>query len=119
MIVSVHHYELAESATDRAFRAAVREAERRGLFDLPGLVDYRFLRGLKGARRDGYAALWTYESEAAWERLWGPVEDPVPKAEYPERWVEWEDDLLAPLLADDPDEIDYTSYEVIDGASGE
>lgn len=116
MMVSVHHYELAADATDEAFREAVSEAERRGCFDLPGLVGYRFLRGVKGNRQGRFAAEWVYESRAAWENLWGPVEDPHPKSAYPDEWVKWEDDLLAPLLAGDPDEIEFTSYEVV--ASG-
>lgn len=111
-ILSVHEYELADAATDEEFREAVREAERRGLFDLPGLSEHRFLRGIKGRRRGGYTALWTYESREAWRALWGSVEDPVPKAEYPERWHVWEDELLAPLLAGDPDDVSYTTYEV-------
>lgn len=116
MILSVHHYDLAESTTPAAFREAVREAERRGLFDLPGLVEYRFLRGIRGRRSDEFSAVWTYESLDAWERLWGPVDDPVDEAEYPDRWSEWEDDLLDPLIEGDPDEIDYTAYEVLDTA---
>lgn len=114
VIVSVHHYELAESATDRAFRDAVREAERRDLFDLPGLVEYRFLCGIKGVRKGGYAAVWTYESREAWEDLWGPIEDPISKDEYPESWTVWEDELLASVLDGDPDEIEYTSYETFE-----
>jgi hypothetical protein len=85
MIVSVHHYELAESTTQAAFRDAVREAERRGLSDLPGLVEYRFVRGLRGMRTDEFSAVWTYESREAWERLWGSVDDPVDKEEYPDQ----------------------------------
>ena len=38
----------------------VHEAEHRACFNPPGLVDYRFLRGVKGARRDTFAAIWTY-----------------------------------------------------------
>jgi hypothetical protein len=86
MIVSVHHYELAESTTQAAFRDAVREAERRGLSDLPGLVEYRFVRGIRGMRTDEFSAVWTYESREAWERLWGSVDDPVDKEEYPDQW---------------------------------
>ena len=114
MIVSVHHYELAESTPPSEFRDAVAEAVNRGLFeDVPGLVDYRIGRGIKGDRTDKFAAVWTYESRKAWVDVWGPVGDPVPKSEYPDAWLEWEDELLDPLLADDPDEIEYTSYELI------
>ena len=118
MIVSIHHYELAESATDQEFHDAIREAERQGLFDLPGLVEYRFLRGIKGTRKDGYTALWMYESRQAWQALWGPSEDPVSQGEYPDKWKQWEEELLAPLIPGNPDNIDYTSYETIDSSDG-
>lgn len=118
MIISIHHYELAESATNQEFHDAVREAERRRLFDLPGLVEYQFLRGIKGSRKDGYTALWMYDSREAWQNLWGSSEDPVSQEEYPDKWNQWEEELLAPLIAGDPDDIDYTSYEVIDSSDG-
>lgn len=109
-VVSVHEYELVEDADGSDLEAAVAAAERRGLFDLPGLVDYRFLRGVKGDREGRHAAVWTYESREAWEALWGPPEDPNPPAEYPDGWREWEEDLLGPLLPEDPDDVSFTSY---------
>lgn len=118
MIVSIHHSELGASATDREFRDAVREAERRDLFDLPGLVEYRFLQGIRGDRDGSYTAIWTYESREAWRNLWGPVDDPVSKDDHPEQWRAWEDELLAPVLSGDPDEITYTSYDVIESSAG-
>ena len=117
MLVSIHHYELAPDASATDFREAVRTAERRDLFDLPGLVDYRFLRGIKGARRGQFTALWYYESRDAWEAIWGTVEDPVPPAEYPDGWQAWEE-LLEPILASDPDAIDFTTYEVLPSKDG-
>lgn len=114
MIVSIHQYELAADAEPADFRAAVTEATDRGLFEaIPGLVEYRIGRGIKGARAGQFAALWFYESRTAWESVWGPVDDPAPKDEYPEAWLVWEDELLDPVLADDPDEIVYTSYELL------
>jgi hypothetical protein len=113
VLVSVHHYELADSTTDAAFREAVAEAETRDLFDLPGLAEYRFLHGVKGAREGRYAAQWVYESHEAWAGLWGPADDPLPPSEYPERWHVWEDELLDPLLVGDADDIEFTTYEVI------
>jgi hypothetical protein len=55
-----------------------------------------------------------YESRQAWRTLWGSSEDPVSQDEYPDKWKRWEEDLLAPLISENPDDIDYTSYEVID-----
>jgi hypothetical protein len=41
------------------------------------------------------------------------VDHPFSKADYPENWKKWEDDVLAPYLATEPDEISFTSYESI------
>lgn len=114
MVVSVHHYELAESAAPSEFREAVSAAVNRGLFEqIPGLIEYRIGHGIRGARTGEFAALWVYESKEAWVDVWGPVGDPVAKSDYPEPWLTWEDELLDPILADDPDTITYTSYELI------
>jgi len=110
-VISVHEYVLRDGVTGERFERAVDEAEARGLFDLPGLDAYHFVKGIRGSREGHYAAIWVYESKAAWEALWGPVDDPIDKAAYPERWRVWEDEVLSPLLAEKPDEIIYTSYE--------
>lgn len=114
MITSIHRYELAASADPSDFYDAVDEAVDRGVFDrIPGLAGYQILHGIKGERTEEFAAVWMYESRAAWRDVWGPVSNPVPKAEYPDAWLTWEEELLDPILAEDPDEIEYTSYEVI------
>lgn len=113
--VSVHEYELSENASVPEFREIVHEAEQRGLFDLDGLAGYRFLYGVRGAREGKLAALWFWESEEAWEALWGPPGEPKPREEYPEAWKVWEDELLRPLLSEDPDEIRFTSYRTVEG----
>jgi hypothetical protein len=112
-VISIHEYELRPDVPGAAFERALRDAENRGLFDLPGLAQHYFLRGLKGARRHAYTAIWIFESREAWERLWGTVEVPRPPAEYPERWKIWEDTILAPFLTQDPDTIRFTSYEEV------
>lgn len=112
MIVSVHHYELVDTTTPDEFEAAVRTAERRGLVDLPGLVDWWFLRGSRGEHENGFAAVWIYQDRQSWANPWGPVGEPVTKNDSPEEWRVWEDDILAPLITGDPDRIDYTSFEV-------
>jgi hypothetical protein len=112
-VVSVHEYELRPGIEPADFERALRDAERRGLFDLPGLGEHHFLRGLKGARRGAYAAVWIFDSREAWEKLWGPPGAPLPPSQYPEKWQVWENEILAPLLSQDPDTIRFTSYEEI------
>jgi hypothetical protein len=68
-------------------------------------------KGAKGVRRGAYAAVWIYESREAWERLWGTAEHPRPSREYPDTWRIWEEELLAPFLANRPDDLRFTAYE--------
>jgi hypothetical protein len=112
-VISVHEYELKPNVQGAAFERAMHDAERRGLFDLPGLTDHYFLRGLKGARRGAYTAIWIFESREVWEKLWGTVESPRPAAEYPETWKIWENAILALFLTQHPDTIRFTSYEEV------
>jgi hypothetical protein len=112
-VISIHEYELKPGVDADDFERAVRDAERRHLFDLPGLSEHCFLRGMKGDRRSCYAAVWVYDSRAAWEALWGPLDAPRPPSEYPQNWKIWENEVLAPLLARHPDTIRFTSYEEV------
>ena len=112
-VVSVHEYELKPGVQAADFERALHDAERRGLFDLPGLSEHHFLRGLKGTRRDGYAAIWIFESREAWEELWGSPDAPRPPSHYPQKWQVWENEVLAPFLTRDPDTICFTSYQEI------
>lgn len=110
-MVSIHEYELRPDVNPSDFERAVCEAERRGLFALPGLVEHRFLKGVKGARQGAYTAVWVFESREAWERLWGRVDRPRAFADYPPTWKTWESEVLARFLDRDPDTIRFTSYE--------
>jgi len=110
-IVSIHEYDLKPGITAEQFERVLRDAEARGLFQLPGLVAHHFVKGAKGARQGAYAAVWIYESREAWERLWGTPEDPRPPQEYPDAWKVWEQELLTPVLMDHPDAIRFTAYE--------
>ena len=75
-VISLHEYDLKPGADEPAFERAIHEAERRGLFALPGLIEYHFLKGIKGARKGRYTAVWVFESREAWESLWGSLEAP-------------------------------------------
>lgn len=113
-VVSIHEYELKDGVGPDAFEAAIRHAEARGLFALPGLIGHHFMRGLKGMRVARYAAIWIYESREAWERLWGTPEQPLRYDDYPPQWRTWEEEFLIPLLDRNPDTIRFTTYEELD-----
>jgi len=112
-VISIHDYILKPGVEEHQFENALRTAQERGLFHLSGLVAYHFVKGIKGERQGQYTAIWIYKSREAWEALWGSVEQPRGKHEYPANWQIWEDDILAPLLTQEPDVIRFTSYEAL------
>ena len=112
-VISIHEYELKPSVDGARFERAFKEAEARGLFELPGLLQYHFVKGIRGARKCKYAVIWIYENKKAWEQLWGPVDQPISKSNYLEKWLTWEDEVLAPFLRQEPDAISFTSYLVL------
>jgi hypothetical protein len=117
-VISVHEYILKPTVDEKLFERTIQEAEKRGLFRLPGLDGYHMLKGIKGSRRGCYAAIWVYEDRQAWEDLWGSPEYPKERKDYPENWRVWEE-ILSSFLTDDPDEIQFTVYEDFFGGLGE
>lgn len=113
-VISIHEYILKPNVAEDTFKRAIQEAQERDLFQLPGLMEVHFLQGIKGKRCDQFTAIWVYESREAWERCWGPPDQPRGKENYLENWKTWEEEILAPILDRDPDQIDYTSYELIE-----
>jgi hypothetical protein len=113
-IISVHEYVLKPGADESRFEQALQDAAARGLVRLPGLIGFHFVKGIKGVRQGGYAAIWVYESRAAWEALWGTPERPRAAKDYPATWHVWEDEVLAPFLYQDPDRISFTTYEALE-----
>ena len=114
-VVSIHEYELKPGINVEQFEQVLRDAEARGLLQLPGLVAHYLVKGTKGVRRGAYAAVWIYESREAWEHLWGTPEHPRLPQDYPDTWRVWEQNLLAPFLRDHPDAISFTAYEELQG----
>ncbi len=112
-VISIHRYELRPGASPAQLRAAFRSAGQRRLFALSGLRSVRLVRGIKGEHHECLATLWEYESQDAWEALWGPPEVPKVAAQYPEPWMAWEESL-APLLDRPPDSVTYTAFEVLE-----
>ena len=56
-IISIHEYDLKPGTNIGQFERILRDAEARGLLQLPGLVAHHFVKGAKGVRRGAYAAL--------------------------------------------------------------
>jgi hypothetical protein len=71
-VVSIHEYQLKPDADRIAFERAFRNAEERGLFGLPGLIEHHFLKGLKGTQQAGYSAVCDQ-----WPHIGRPREFPV------------------------------------------
>ncbi len=111
LIISIHEYELKPGVDEEEFEKAFHSAKEKGLFNLPGLKEYHLIKGIRGDRKNKYAAIWIYESEDAWEKLWGPVGEPKSKDEYPDEWKRWEDEILSEFLITEPDKITFTSYK--------
>jgi hypothetical protein len=110
-VISVHEYILKEGVNDQEFEQAIQTAKARGLLRLPGLIEYYFTKGIRGGRTGKYAAIWVYESKEAWQKLWGPVGHPRAKQNYPKNWKIWENEILKPFLTEDPDKINFNTYE--------
>jgi len=109
-LISIHEYDLKPEVDTADFERAIRDAEGRGLLHLPGLVAHHLVKGVKGERSGAYAAIWVYESQEAWEQIWGPAAHPRRYPHYPENWKVWEREVLAPFLVRDPDAIRFTAY---------
>ena len=114
-VISIHEYVLKPDVQEEQFVCAIRDACKRKIFELPGLIDFRFLKGLRGSRQGCFSAMWIYENRTAWENLWGSLEEPISKDQYPTNWKIWEDEFLAPLIQQEPDNIQFTAYQEILG----
>ena len=110
-VISVHEYNLKPGVDEQRFENAILDAKKRALLGLPGLVDYFLVKGIRGFRNGKYTAVWVYESIEAWENLWGPINKPISKADYPQNWHVWENEVLQPFLDQDPDKIKFTAYQ--------
>ncbi len=106
----MHEYVLRSNVDLDQFEQAVLDARDKGILEIAGLERVAFVRGIRGERHNLYAAIWFYESKEAWESLWGPVDQPHAKHDYPQAWRVWEDEILAPFLDRDPDKITFTTY---------
>ena len=113
-VISIHEYELKPGVSGKEFEQAIKAAEQEDLFNLPGLEDHLFLKGVKGHRKGQYAVIWIYRNKQVWEALWGTPDKPVTQENYPESWKRWENEILARYIIGDPDKIVYTSYEVLE-----
>lgn len=88
LIIIIHEYEIKPDVNKKDFEYASKEADKKGLFKLPGLKEYHFVKGKLGSRKDMYAAIWIYESREAWE-----------------------DEVLTDFLIGESEKITFTSYK--------
>jgi hypothetical protein len=110
-IVAVHELDLKPGADRAAFERVVRRETADLARHMPGLVERRFLIGLKAARKGEYAMLWVFESQAALEALFGTESDP---RSGPDAFVRYEAAIGPYLAAARPDLIRFTDYLEID-----
>ncbi|TAK23892.1 MAG: hypothetical protein EPO26_07420 [Chloroflexota bacterium] len=111
-IIGVHELDLKPDADRAVFESVVRrEIAELGLA-MPGLVERRFLIGVKEARKGQHAMLWVFESQAAHEALFGTESEPLPG---PEAFLRYEAAIAPFLAAPSPDRIRFTDYLEIDG----
>lgn len=61
-IISLHYCNLLPGADKARFEQALRQAQGSGLFRLPDLVDYHFIKGIKWEWCGRYTAVWIYDS---------------------------------------------------------
>ena len=110
-VISIHEYQLKEGITEEQFETAVAKAREQNLFRLPGLERYHFLKRIRGTRQINFVSIWIYDSKISWINLWGNVNHPLSKEDYPRNWKIWEDEILKPLLVQEPDKINFGAYE--------
>ena len=110
-IISIHEYDLKPEVDMSQFESTFRDAEARGLLQLPGLVAHHFVKGAKGVRRGAYAALWIYESREAWERLWAPPSIPGPRESIRTAGGSGRRSFLLPFSRTTRTVFRFTSYE--------
>jgi hypothetical protein len=75
-IVAVHELDLKPGVDRAEFERVVGRETADLARQVPGLVERRFLLGIKAARKGEYAMLWVFESQAALEALFGTESHP-------------------------------------------
>jgi len=112
-IFSLHIYPLKKGIRADDFHRIVLEYLEREFAGFPGLLEWTLLNGIKGEHEGKYGILWVYSSRTSWERIWGPVDHPKTREDYPSQWKSWET-FLSTLLDREPDKILFTTFEQVD-----
>ena len=102
-VYAIHEHNLSTKADKAAISNALRTLR------VPGLLHAYHLKGFKGSRQGSYAVLWVFESQEAIVRSFGTPQQPT----WPEDWLHYEHEILAPFLDGHPDKITFSDYEAI------
>jgi 4-alpha-glucanotransferase len=106
-VYALHEHDLLPSANKRDYEAKVGEAIKKLRVD--GLLNAYHLKGFKGERQGKYAVLWIFASEEAIVQNFGTPENP----KWPEEWLHYENEVLAPFIDRHPDKINFSDYHVV------
>lgn len=106
-VYTVHEHNLRSSADRAAYETAIGQAIQE--LRIPGLLHAYHLKAFKGKRQGAYAVLWIYENRDAIIQNFGTPENP----KWPEAWLHYENEVLAPFIDEHPDKIRFSAYEVI------
>ena len=104
-VYAIHEHNLKASADRSAYEAAIGRAIQE--LRIPGLLHGRHLKAFKEKREGEYTVLWVFENKEAIEQNFGTPENP----KWPEAWLWYENELLAPYIEEHPDKISFTDYE--------
>lgn len=106
-VFAIHEHELKPECDIEQYEKEVRAAVEE--MNIPGLLGAHFLKGFKGERSGRYAVLWIFENEEAILNNFGTPDNP----KWPDKWLIYENKILAKYLICHPDKIKFTDYKMI------
>lgn len=111
VVIAYHEHELKEDANEEEYLRRIGETIRQ--LRVPGLLKTYIVKGWKGAREGKFGVAWFFENEDAIVRNFGTRDNP----KWPEDWLRYENEILAPFLDRHPDKIVFTDYIVLEEIS--
>lgn len=106
-VIAFHEHELKAGVEEKVYEQKVGEAVKK--LQVPGLLGAYHLKGFKGERSRKYAVLWVFESEEVSVKNFGTPKTP----KWPQDWLHYEKEGLAPFLDRHPDKINFTDHHIL------